>query len=202
MTEEEKSIWFLRKNKQNIGPLSKMELLNLLFSGEIDNNDYVWKKGLGNWMQIKELYELKATKEILKEIEADEKKKLSQLPKLIEDTDPAILNPTNITIEPEPETEVQATKQDQPTRSLEPIKNEAPKEELMQVQPDNSTKAPRTPKKLMPEFIFGIILSLIGGYQMNNNIVLGGVVAGAGIIMILAYIIVNRKKGVKDATSK
>ena len=74
-----------------------------------------------------------------------------------------------------------------------------PKEEKLPISQEN---VPKTQKKLIPEFILGIILTLLGGYQINNNLFIGSFIAVIGIIMVLTYIIVNRKKGIKDATDK
>lgn len=47
-------IWFVRKDKKNSGPFSTLEVIRMLESGQIDLNDYSWKKGLKNWITLKE----------------------------------------------------------------------------------------------------------------------------------------------------
>jgi len=55
LTEPEvNKVWFIRKNKNNIGPFSTLEVTKMLESGQIDLNDYTWKKGLKNWLALKE----------------------------------------------------------------------------------------------------------------------------------------------------
>ena len=55
LTEPESNkIWFVRKNKKNSGPFSIMEITKMLEEGEIDLNDYAWKKGVKNWLTLKE----------------------------------------------------------------------------------------------------------------------------------------------------
>ena len=251
ISPEEKKVWFLRKNKENIGPISKNEILSLLLNAEVDNNDYVWRKGLGNWMQIKDVYELRATKDSIEKIEANGKKTLEQMPKQtkdeIEETSSGEQEEKKDLIDTKPniraiikaveaeEPAIKKKKMQLPERSpLELIERKTPKEETMKEQlpplmqtPNKETNtqpniilAPReapvaqdTPvasekipakaqKKLIPEFILGIILTLLGGYQINNNLMIGSGVAIIGIIMVLAYLIANRKKGTKNATDK
>ncbi|MCX6111991.1 MAG: DUF4339 domain-containing protein [Proteobacteria bacterium] len=211
--EEEKKIWFLRKNKENIGPISKKEILNLLLNVEIDNNDYVWRKGLGNWMQLKDIYELKATKDIVKKIEIDGKKTLDQMPKQVEEIKVGMVNVPNINPEPEAEIEepvIKKEKKQLPTRGpLELIERKVPEEETMKEslptteEPQKDPDKPLKPhKKFIPEFIFGIILILFGGYQINNNLIIGSTLVVIGILLILIYVIANRKKGTKNASDK
>lgn len=179
---KENNTWFYRKNKQNIGPVSIAHLLDLIPAGELDINDYVWKKEMPNWMQIKDIPELNqpSTTEPIAEL----KKEI----KTTEDTDPAIIA--------EPETK----------RSLELINVTKPEEKQMYDKIDLDegtglkTKPIKKQKKLLPEFIFGIILMLMGGYQINNNLVIGGLIAFIGFILTVAYLISNRKRGSKDAT--
>jgi hypothetical protein len=47
-------IWFVRKEKNNLGPFSILEITKMLESGQIDINDYAWKKGTKNWVTLKE----------------------------------------------------------------------------------------------------------------------------------------------------
>jgi len=258
ISPEEKKVWFIRKNKENIGPLSKNEVLNLLFNAQVDNNDYVWRKGLGNWMQMKDLYELRPTKDTAEKIEADGKKTLEEMPKQPKEEKEEIVpadesstkqdekEKTNTKLIPgahitEEQLEVSARKKEKmqlPTLGpLELIEKKLPeeimKEQLPPTESPNVEDKPQTPnmdkevktnpgivltkeeklstlqniptktqKKLIPEFILGITLTLLGGYQTNNSLVMGSSVAVVGIIMVTAYMVVNRKKGTKNATDK
>jgi hypothetical protein len=48
-------IYYIRHNEESLGPYSKEELrLVGVFS-----NDFIWKGGLGTWIQAKDLVELK-----------------------------------------------------------------------------------------------------------------------------------------------
>ena len=81
LTEPESNkIWFVRKDKKNTGPFSTLEVTKMLESGEIDLNDYTWKKGLKNWITLKDtgdfLLESTATKESV-----EQKKVLTPKPK-------------------------------------------------------------------------------------------------------------------------
>lgn len=179
---EEKNIWFYRKNKQNIGPVSVTQMLELLSIGELDINDYVWKRDMPSWMQVKDMPEFNDSNTTEPIVEAKNKTKE------IEDTDPGIIA--------EPETK----------KSLELIKISKPEGKQMYDKFDLDegtglkTKPLKKQKKLLPEFIFGIVLMLMGGYQINNNLALGGLIAFIGFILTIAYLISNKKRGSKDAT--
>jgi len=55
LTEPESNkVWFIRKDKKNTGPFSTLEITRMLESGQIDINDYAWKKGLKNWLPLKD----------------------------------------------------------------------------------------------------------------------------------------------------
>jgi drug/metabolite transporter (DMT)-like permease len=70
-------------------------------------------------------------------------------------------------------------------------------------QPQGPTVKPeRTPKKMLPEFIFGIAIMLLGGYQIDNNLIMGGVLVISGTILVAAYLISNRKKVIKNVPDK
>ena len=51
-----RKIWFIRKNRQNAGPYSKKEILDMIESGGADINDYIWSKELRNWTSIKDTF--------------------------------------------------------------------------------------------------------------------------------------------------
>jgi len=51
---ESNKVWFVRKDKNNIGPFSTLEITRMLESGHIDLNDYTWKKGLKGWLTLKD----------------------------------------------------------------------------------------------------------------------------------------------------
>jgi hypothetical protein len=185
ISDGDMKIWFIRKNKENIGPVTKKEVLNLLHNEEVGADDYVWRKGLGNWVQIKDLYELKVTKDVAEEIENVDKKTLGDMPKQID-------------------VEV-------PQRSLELIQAQSAEEKEMQKtqgqQTENNTpeapkKPERTPRKLFPEFIFGIALMLLGGYQIDNNLIMGSTALIFGAVLVIAYFVSNRKKGTNDVPNK
>ncbi len=180
--------WFYRKDKQNIGPVSKTQVLEFLSSGHLDINDYVWKKNLVNWIQIKDVVELIEAEKVI-----ETKQRLEpERQEIIEDvTEPEIVIEQEI------------------TRSLEPIQANQPEENQMDDQFDleedyidlqeNKQKKQR---KLLPEFIFGIILMIMGGYQINNSLLLGGLVAFIGFMLSIFYLVANRKKGAKNAGVK
>jgi GYF domain 2 len=68
LTEPESNkVWYVRKNKKNAGPFSTLDVTKMLESGQIDLNDYSWKKGLKSWITLKEtgefMLEATATKE-------------------------------------------------------------------------------------------------------------------------------------------
>jgi hypothetical protein len=67
--KESNKFWFVRKEKNNLGPFSVLEMTKLLESGEIDINDYTWKKGTKNWITIKDSgeFELGIVTELKKE---------------------------------------------------------------------------------------------------------------------------------------
>jgi len=55
ISSSEKKLWYVRKDRDNIGPLSQREMTRLLRSGYIDISDYVWRKGYSGWVQISSL---------------------------------------------------------------------------------------------------------------------------------------------------
>ncbi len=67
--KESDKVWFVRKNKNNIGPFSTTDITKLLESGQIDINDYAWKKGTKNWVTLKDSneFELGIVAELKKE---------------------------------------------------------------------------------------------------------------------------------------
>src|SRR5688572_2267193 len=48
-------IWFIRHNNQSIGPYTIDELKNLA----VTKDDYIWKEGFNDWIQVKSVQELK-----------------------------------------------------------------------------------------------------------------------------------------------
>src|SRR5690349_7425850 len=48
-------IWFIRHNNQSIGPYTIEELKNLA----VTKDDYIWKEGMTDWIQVKSVQELK-----------------------------------------------------------------------------------------------------------------------------------------------
>ncbi len=53
---ETRKAWFIRKNKQNEGPYSKKEILDMIETGRANINDYVWSKELRNWTTIQDAF--------------------------------------------------------------------------------------------------------------------------------------------------
>lgn len=64
---KEKS-WFILKESQNIGPFSKIELIQMLQSKALFEYDYVWHKDLPAWKRVSETEELAPEK--IKELKA------------------------------------------------------------------------------------------------------------------------------------
>lgn len=50
--------WFYVKNKDRVGPINEEQLEELIVSGTLQKESYVWKKGLDNWKKIKDMPEL------------------------------------------------------------------------------------------------------------------------------------------------
>jgi len=51
---ETNKVLFIHKGKQNLGPFSTIEVTKMLDSGQIDINDYCWKKGTNSWVTLKD----------------------------------------------------------------------------------------------------------------------------------------------------
>jgi len=62
-------VWFVRKEKNNLGPFSLQEVAKMLESGQVDINDYAWKKGTKDWITLKDSgeFELSIDSELHKE---------------------------------------------------------------------------------------------------------------------------------------
>ena len=58
----------LRRNNERVGPVDEQEFISLIDRSVIKESSYVWKKGLDNWVQAKNLDELK---HLLKKDEED-----------------------------------------------------------------------------------------------------------------------------------
>lgn len=75
-------IWFVRKEKNNLGPFSVLEIIKMLESGQIDINDYAWKKGTKDWVTLKDSgeFELDIDTDLRKE-EVEQEKELPVKPR-------------------------------------------------------------------------------------------------------------------------
>ena len=150
LTEPESNkVWFVRKNKSNIGPFSTLEITKMLETGQVDLNDYSWKKGLKNWITLKEtgLFMLEAT-------DVREEEKQEKIAK------------------PKPKT----------TPALEMIK---PPDEQSYVKPKK--------KRLLPELILGLILFGVGILEFNGNKLIGGLIAGSGLVIVVIFLRIRKK---------
>ncbi|HOE63129.1 MAG TPA: DUF4339 domain-containing protein [Candidatus Sumerlaeota bacterium] len=56
--EKEASMWFYEKNGQRLGPISGKEIEIMLMNKELNNESFVWKEGMSDWVKI-EYTELK-----------------------------------------------------------------------------------------------------------------------------------------------
>ena len=50
--EKEASMWFYEKNGQRLGPISGKEIEIMLMNKELNNESFVWKEGMPNWVKI------------------------------------------------------------------------------------------------------------------------------------------------------
>lgn len=69
--------WFVHKNKNNYGPYSINDLINLVQIGQFDIDDYTWSKGLDKWLPLRELDELCKNNDI---DDTKEKTEISSIP--------------------------------------------------------------------------------------------------------------------------
>ena len=137
--------WFVRKDKNNFGPLSVMDVNQMLESGQIDINDYAWKKGLKTWIPIKESSEFSMVSE--------------------------------------------------PSAPLPSVAKELEKPALEMIKaPDAEVYIKPKKKRLMPELILGLILFCVGILELEQNELLGGLIAMAGIAVTLVFLRIKRKK--------
>ena len=60
--------WYYVENNERVGPVDEREFISLIDRSVIKESSYVWKKGLDNWVQAKNLDELK---HLLKKDEGD-----------------------------------------------------------------------------------------------------------------------------------
>ena len=51
--------WYYVENNERVGPVDEKNFLDLIKSNVIDSETYVWKKGFDNWIQAKNLDELR-----------------------------------------------------------------------------------------------------------------------------------------------
>ena len=49
--------WYYVKSGERVGPVEIEAVFGLLKTGELNDEDYVWRKGLENWAQIKDMEE-------------------------------------------------------------------------------------------------------------------------------------------------
>lgn len=54
----EMSAWYYCRNGQQFGPISEAGLKTLVRNGDMDDCTLVWRKGMGNWVRIRNLPEL------------------------------------------------------------------------------------------------------------------------------------------------
>jgi hypothetical protein len=54
----DEQIWFYRKNDQQIGPVSRDEIIRLLMLRELSADSYVWTEGIENWQPIGQIPDL------------------------------------------------------------------------------------------------------------------------------------------------
>ncbi len=45
--------WYYVKNQESVGPFSTAEITSFIRSGEVNEDTYVWKDGMAEWLQIK-----------------------------------------------------------------------------------------------------------------------------------------------------
>jgi hypothetical protein len=57
--------WFIIKDKKKVGPLSQIELDDLVKKNEIEKDTFIWKKGYKNWMKFGDVVSLDSSKDEL-----------------------------------------------------------------------------------------------------------------------------------------
>jgi len=140
---ELRKTWFIRKNRQNEGPYSKKDILEMIEAGNADINDYVWGKELRNWTTIKDTF---------------------------------MLGVENI-IEAENKT---------PAKEI-PVVKEQKKQETQEY------RKPRTSNRMLPEFLFGIVLIALGLYKASSSLVTAIVISLVGIALLFFSFHENKK---------
>ena len=50
--------WFYVEGKERVGPISREEMLQMIDSGKLNSEYYVWKKGFDNWQKLIDVPEL------------------------------------------------------------------------------------------------------------------------------------------------
>jgi len=61
------SVWYYVINKERMGPVSEADIISKIKNHEIDEMTYVWRKGLNNWVYLKDVEELSSQTKILNE---------------------------------------------------------------------------------------------------------------------------------------
>lgn len=64
------AIWYYVENNDRVGPVTHDELMGYIQSGKLNDQSYVWKKGLDNWKRVNEVDELKVVFSIEDDIPA------------------------------------------------------------------------------------------------------------------------------------
>lgn len=60
--------WYYVLAGDRVGPVEIGEIHSLISGGKLGSQDYVWKKGFENWIQIKDVSELQASEESMPEV--------------------------------------------------------------------------------------------------------------------------------------
>ena len=55
--------WFYVEGKERVGPISREEMLQMIDSGKLNSEDYVWRKGFDNWQKLVDVPELSSATE-------------------------------------------------------------------------------------------------------------------------------------------
>jgi hypothetical protein len=184
--KKDQAAWYVHKDKENLGPFLAEKVITMIEKGEIDINDYAYRKGISGWTQIKEIGELSTL------MKKTERPSSSSLEKLQPSSAEAEGTGEGISEEKAPQASYT-----EDTAEYD-LNKDAGKEENMDNMANDRDDIGAVNKRNFPELVFGILLILAALLNLSVAFAPSALVAFAGIGFV-AYYFIKNKKGVNNA---
>lgn len=186
VNKEEQEVWFVHKNKENLGPFSVKKIAAMIKDNDLDISDYVFRKGISGWTQIKEITEIT---NFLKDDKNDEQ----SLQKIEEASSPSTGDTAIVRINPSDAAMPSPADADIIENSnMEENVNMTHEEHNEAVAQSNSENYSPV-KNNFPELIFGIMLIFASLINMSISFLASVLVAFIGVGFVSYYFVKNRK---------